>query len=418
MFELSTIQEPGEVMNRTNRAAIKLMFACILTSATVFSSIGLADTPPAPATTANGVQFAPDQPDDPKPALPAFGKAEPMPEMDALFRPTDGWIGADGAHSVDLTNQRTLWLYSDTWVGKVRNGKRTDATMVNNTLAIQEGRGPKAHVEFIIRRDAQGKPTAFIAPADGNGFNWLQAGAMVDNKVILLLSQIEKTKAGGAFGFKQVGQWLGIVTNPLDAPLTWKIEQHKLANVLFASKRTLTWGAALLVDGDYFYVYGTDEDARTFGGPDRHVILARVPLHEAADVKAWRYFGKDGWKTDFHEAARIANEMASEGSVTYIPALKHYVLVYTQIGFSDKIRARTAPNPWGPWSEPVTVFQCPDVSWDKRIFCYAAKAHGEQTTANELIVTYADNSFDFWHVAADARLYWPRFVRVPIIGEE
>jgi hypothetical protein len=349
--------------------------------------------------------------------LPAFGKAEAMPAMDKLFQPTDGWIGGDGAHSIALTNERTLWLFSDTWVGKVRNGKRTDATMVNNTLALQEGRGANSKVEFIVRRGADGKAVAFVTPADGKGFYWMQAGAIVDNKAILFLSQVEKTADPGAFGFKQVGQWLGIVDNPLDDPLKWHIDQHKLPCVIFSPKRTLTWGTALLLDGDYLYVYGTDEDIKR-GGPDRYVIVARVPIKEAGDVSAWRYFGKDGWKTDFHDASRISNEMASEGSVTYIPALKHYVLVYTQIGFSDKIRARTALNPWGPWSLPVTIYQCPDMSWDKRIFCYAGKAHGEQTRANELIVTFCANSFDFWHVASDARLYWPRFVRVPIIGEE
>lgn len=357
------------------------------------------------------------RPDDPPHALPAFGKAEAMPAMDALFRPSDGWIGADGAHSFPVTPQRTIWLFSDTWVGKVRNGKRTDATMVNNTLAVQEGQGAKSKVEFIVRMGADGKAVAFITPADGKGFFWLQAGAMFDNRAILFLSQIEKTADPGAFGFRQIGQWIGIVENPQDAPLSWRIQQHKLANVIFTPARILTWGAALLVDGEHLYIYGTDED-RKRGGPDRYLIVARAPLKEASNLAAWRYFGKKGWTEDFKDVSRLSNEMASEGSVTYIPALKHFVLVCTQSGFSDKIRVRTAPQPWGPWSQPVTVYNCPDMTWDKRIFCYAAKAHGEQTTANELIVTYAANSFDFWHVASDARLYWPRFVRVPIIGEE
>jgi Domain of unknown function (DUF4185) len=356
-------------------------------------------------------------PDDPPSPLPAFGKAEPMPAMDALFRPSDGWIGADGAHSFPVSRDRTIWLFSDTWVGKIRNGKRTDATMVNNTLAVQQGIGVKSNVEFIVRKGPDGKAIAFITPADGKGFYWPQAGAMFEKKAMLFLSQIEKTADPGAFGFRQIGQWIGIVENPEDAPLNWRIAQRKLENVIVTPKRMLTWGAALLMDGEYLFIYGTDEDKKR-GGPDRHLIVARVPLKEASDVSAWKYYGKDGWKTRYEEASRISNEMASEGSVTYIPALKHYVLVYTQIGFSDKIRVRTSPQPWGPWSQPVTVYQCPDTAWDKRIFCYAAKAHGEQTMANELIITYAANSFDFWHVAADARLYWPRFVRVPIIGEE
>ena len=355
--------------------------------------------------------------DDPVPALPAFGKGEAMPEMDDLFRNKDGWIGADGAHSFAISDKKTIWLFSDTWVGKVRDGKRKEATMVNNTLAVQEGHGKNSKINFVVRKGVDGKPTAYVTPADGKGFYWLQAGALVDNKAILLLSQIEKTGAGGAFGFKQVGQWIGMVDNPQADPLSWHIDQHKLENVLMTPQRTLTWGAAALLDNEFLYVYGTDEDIKR-AGPDRYLVVARVPVKQAGNVGAWRYYAKGEWVQDFRKSERISNEMASEGSVTYIPALKHYALVYTQSGLSDKIRVRSAPNAWGPWSQPATVYTCADMSWDKRIFCYAAKAHGEQTRANELIITYASNSFDFWHVASDARLYWPRFVRVPITGEE
>ena len=61
---------------------------------------------------------------------PVVKSAAPAPELDALFQRADGWIGADGAYSVALSPQRTLWLFSDTWVGKVRDGRRTDATIV------------------------------------------------------------------------------------------------------------------------------------------------------------------------------------------------------------------------------------------------------------------------------------------------
>jgi hypothetical protein len=63
--------------------------------------------------------------------------AVPVPELDALFDRADGWIGAEGAYSVALSPKRTLWLFSDTWVGKVREGRRTDATIVNNTVGVQ-----------------------------------------------------------------------------------------------------------------------------------------------------------------------------------------------------------------------------------------------------------------------------------------
>src|SRR4051812_44097457 len=68
-------------------------------------------------------------------------KLTPDAKMNALFEQREGWIGADGDYSVPLGPNRTLWLFSDTWVGKIQNGKRADATIVNNSAAIQEARG-------------------------------------------------------------------------------------------------------------------------------------------------------------------------------------------------------------------------------------------------------------------------------------
>jgi hypothetical protein len=50
------------------------------------------------------------------------GKTDP--EWDALFERESGWIGADGNYSIPLGGDTTLWLFSDTFVGKVKDGKR------------------------------------------------------------------------------------------------------------------------------------------------------------------------------------------------------------------------------------------------------------------------------------------------------
>lgn len=46
------------------------------------------------------------------------GKA--APEWDTLFQRNSGWIGADGDYSIPLNRDTTLWLFSDTLVGKVK----------------------------------------------------------------------------------------------------------------------------------------------------------------------------------------------------------------------------------------------------------------------------------------------------------
>jgi hypothetical protein len=55
---------------------------------------------------------------------------------------------------------------------------------------------------------------------------------------------------------------------------------------------------------------------------------------------------------------------------------------------------------------------------DKRVICYGAKAHPVLSSGQDLVVSYVVNSFDFWLVAHEASLYWPRFVRVTLVPSE
>jgi hypothetical protein len=65
------------------------------------------------------------------------------------------------------------------------------------------------------------------------------------------------------------------------------------------------------------------------------------------------------------------------------------------------------------------VYHCPDAQWSTNVFCYTAKAHPMlASSGNELLVSYAANSFQPAEVVHDARLYWPRFVRVIAPGKD
>ncbi len=349
-----------------------------------------------------------------RPAL-KFDDAKPAEKLDALFQSNKGpWIGGDGAYSLSLSDHQALWLFSDTWIGAVKNNRRVDATMVHNTLGLATRRVDDWGVEFAIRRAADGKPRDIYSPRDGRGWFWPQSGALVGNRLHIISSQIDKTDGGGAFGFRTVGRSMLTVSNPHEPPNSWLVTETSMPNVIVEPRRELSFGAAMLVDGDQVYVLGTDETRKPGAMPDRHLIIARAPAAKFEDTTGWRYWTAKGWQADFRQADHIADEMASECSITYLPRWRQYVLIYTQSGLSAKIRARTAPKPWGPWSEPVTVYECPEAAWDKRIFCYGAKAHPELAGDDELVINYVANSFDLAQVVNDARLYWPRFVSVKI----
>jgi hypothetical protein len=344
---------------------------------------------------------------------PVVKSAAPAPDLDALFQQTDGWIGADGAYSVAFSPKRTVWLFSDTWVGKVRDGRRTDATIVNNSVGVQEGTGDR--LTYSIARGADGKPAALIVPAAGRGWFWLQAGVADHGRLLLFLNQVEKTDDKSIFGFRSIGLWLGTVANADRPPELWRVEQVKMPNTVFSRDRMLAWGAAVLRVGDDLYIYGTDE-RRGKGLPNRQMVLARVPAASVGNFSVWRYFHDGAWDEDFRSASHLATDIASEYSVT--PFGKHYLAVYTEGGLSPRIMGRLANHPWGPWSAPAVLYECPEMKRDKKVFCYAAKAHLALSSGQELVVSYVVNSFDLWQVAREAKLYWPRFVRVTLASPE
>jgi hypothetical protein len=244
-------------------------------------------------------------------APPVVRSAAPAPDLDELFRRTDGWIGADGAYSLALPPARTLCLFSDTRVGKVRDGRRADATIVHNTVGVQEASGGR--VTYAIARGPGGQPADLIAPSDGRGWFWLQAGVADRGRLRLFLNQCEKTDDKSVFGFRSVGLWLGTVADTERPPGSWRVEQVKMPNAVFSEDRVLTWGAAVLRFGDDLYVYGTDE-RRGKGSLDRKMVVARVLATSVGTFADWRYFRDGSWEEDFRKAGPLAGDVASEYS--------------------------------------------------------------------------------------------------------
>ena len=289
-------------------------------------------------------------------AAPEITNVREAPDLNSLFERQDGWIGGDGAVSVLLAPGRTLWLFSDTWVGKVRDGRRFDATIVNNTVAVQEASGNKAAVRFYIRRDPNNKPQAFLTPQNGPGWFWLQAATFDNQRLYVFLTQVERTNSPGSFGFRLAAQSLGVVGNPLETPTQWRVEQLKLPFAEFGSKHDVTFGAAVLQQHEFLYIYGVDDIPQALGRY-KYMILARAPRASIFEFSTWQFFADGRWIRDSKKATRLVGGVANDYSVTYYPQLKCYVLVYTEYGLSSRILARTAPAPWGPWSEAALIYK-------------------------------------------------------------
>jgi len=340
---------------------------------------------------------------------------EVLPDYNALFERRDGWTGADGAYTVKLSDNRILWLFGDTWYGEVRGGRHVDAVIINNSIAIQRGRIPPAvSVKFFTGLTPTGNPRAFVRPDDNRAWFWIYDGIRVGKGLYLCLVQLERTADRRSFGFKIVGSQLGHVANPGDAPANWRLARHRIPWGHFSATGDTLFGSSLLKADKHIYIYGTTEDV---DGEIRRksMILARVPETELDQFDRWRFYSAGKWSTDFNTTSSLCSDMANEFSVSYLPAIGKYIVVYSEKGFSKNITMRLAPDPWGPWSAARRIYACPEADRSEDVFCYAAKGHPDLSSApDEIIITYVANSLDFAQVAADATLYRPRFLRVRI----
>jgi hypothetical protein len=336
-----------------------------------------------------------------------------LPGHDAAFERTSGWTGGDGAYTIGLGEGRLLWMFGDTFVGRVKEGRRVDSRLINNSAALQAGGTPtEASLSFFYKTPDVGPPAALFEPQDGIGWFWPYHGVKTAEGLFLFLLQVEAAEGPEAFAFRLVATWLGKVENAAEAPERWSLSARKIP---WGDERRL-FGSSVLVRDGVAYVYGT-VDETIEGVVAKQVILARAPAERLWDFSVWRFFSEGGWVAEVEDAGRVCEDAAGEFSVSFQPGLGRYVMVFTEGGLSEHMALRVAPRPEGPWGEPLRFYSCPEVGWDPTIFCYAAKGHPELASgAGELIVTYVANATDFALLESDARLYRPRFVKIAFEG--
>lgn len=350
--------------------------------------------------------------------LPTLAGVAPDPAWEAAFTRTDGWTGADGAASVPLPGGRTLWLFGDTFIGPVIDGRHAQGTtMVNNTVAVQPvGRDAAAPIAFHWGPpNDKAAPTAWSVPG-GEGFEkewfWPAGGGVVaDGRLLLFMCRLGRRDASETiWNFEPRGTTLLTIDNPQSDPASWRPVQHHLAPLKDAKGKLVTWGASVLAEGGMLTILGID----TTSVLDKRLVVARVAPHDVERFSAWWFWDGDGWSADPAAAKPVAGPLASELSVFRLKSDGHWVMLYSELTLGPRILCRVARDLHGPWSKPVTLYECPEPATDKRLFVYAPKAHPELSRSGEVLVSYCVNSTDFWDVVANAAKYRPRFIRVPV----
>lgn len=358
------------------------------------------------------------------------------PEWTTLFAApygvADGWSGADGVYTLPMNGDerfgsgastKTLWLFSDSFVGGVNpDGSRIAGTvMVNNTSAMLTGAAPDAlALQFNVRRDGAGKAVSMVVPAQADQWYWPGDGVVWKGKVRMYASRMALGD-GGAFNFKQVGT--DLLTAPATDPAPFLGTYARRTLPLFAPRNgaigEIAYGVATMPlttqagapnpDG-FLYVYGVRSDDY-----NKKLLVARVRPDAMTKPGAYRFWNGAAWVTDINQSAPVANRMGAELSVTPLPDGR-YLVVHQLDTLSATVAVRYGNSPVGPFGKPIPVWLCPEDKLTPDTFVYGAKAHPHLSAPGELLISYHVNTFDFWEnfTAGGADIYRPRFIKLPL----
>ncbi|WP_329519728.1 DUF4185 domain-containing protein [Spirillospora sp. NBC_01491] len=361
---------------------------------------------------------------------PVFGAAKPDGAENAKFTAygndntrLDDWTGADTTYSLKLSDGRTVFAYSDTFLGKVdADGSRPVVTdeggttpFLNNSFVVEGTDGSLS----TVHRGPASDPVEPMPPSQAA--HWYWAGDLTESggEVQQLYREYYDPDPGN--------------NDPWD--LRWK--RNVLARFAPGSMAAPTevrdapsvtgvqWGSALLKDGGHTYVYGTED----FTDPEtkvntKYLHVARV---KGTDLRgAWSYRTAAGWSATEADSARLMSGVSNEFSVTRRGS--HYILISqdTKEYVSTEIDAYLSCSAAGPFTGERTVYNTPETGasgtyGNADVYTYNAHAHASLSSANTLVVSYNVNSLDKTEGEendnyTDVSIYRARFVDVPVTG--
>jgi uncharacterized protein DUF4185 len=225
---------------------------------------------------------------------------------------------------------KLFFLFGDT-VG--RPGSR-------DVLAWTESKDP-ARIVLHFYKAADGKWLPLTVPGIGQGAFEVPSGGVSIGAAMYVVCTTDHSEA------KVMGR--SVVARSNDEGRTFKLlydlSHMKFINVAF-------WPTA-----EWLYLYGSGEYRKS------NVCLARVRPHHFEDRSKLEYFqgpggeGRPRWSPREEDAVPLFHQLqVGEFSVKHLKPVNRYVMLYNAAQ-PRGITMRSAPEPWGPWSEGTVIFE-------------------------------------------------------------
>jgi hypothetical protein len=355
------------------------------------------------------------------------------------------WAGGDGVSAIRLNSSQLAWFFSDTSIGPAgpTTGFSHLSGFVHNSLVVQTTTGPGSTFVTMTGGGActgpggpgNAAPVVGPPPARPGGPSdryWEEDGVSIGGTVVKFYNHyragIEPYVPLGTviatFGVSQLssagrGPQYGAVARPHLIPLPSYTPRSGGSPIL--------WGAALLREGNTFYIYGTQSPNVSL--PDNRLYLARVPVSALTAFSAWRFYtGAGRWSAGQRQARPVqppGSGLAVSSGFSVIRAAGRYWLIQIgpALGTTD-IDAYPARAPWGPFDVAAgrVLYRDPaiglDAAQEYRIM-YEARAEPALSTPTTLVISYNVNSEAVTTGCVPMSTFTntvilPRFIAVPL----
>lgn len=318
-----------------------------------------------------------------------------------LFGTQKGQLsGGDGAISIPLSANKSLFLWGDSFIGEVKDNKRdTLSTLVFGNVFMTVD---KNEVKAYYKGNAdKGSPWLAADSIDGHKTAlWPEHGFVKDGILHLFLANIVMY-GSGTWDF----YWHSLMYYRLSADDFSVIDKRMLTSDEVGG---IHLGFAFIQEGDEIYTYGSKVVNDVSG-----LYLAKTKLTDNK-LGDFSYYANGKWSDNPLEATALpgVNTNVSE----QFSVFKHddkYVLL-TQERAGKKIYSYVSDSPEGTWQNEKLLYTTPEPTAENDLYSYNAMAHHQYIRNDSLLICYNVNTPTMALHYKDASIYLPRFLRVSL----
>ncbi len=343
------------------------------------------------------------------------------------------WSAGDGTQSTPLPDGRRVWFFADSFLNSpsVRSTRPFDFSAVRNAIVVQNGSSLRTVTggntcqegnESLPFWDRYADTSVEDSSQSSNAFYWPNEGMVVGSNIIRFYYRNVPTPDGW-----WTDTHTAIATIPIGSLSGSALKVHPtlMAPVYSYGQHPINWGAGLLSDGGWVYIYGA---GIVNSLNERRLYLARATAANLANPAAWQFNlggGQDAWSAPGNQAAArpVHASLSIENGFAVTTVNGAYWLVQHEPNLNGgDIVAHPGSRPWNIQSRTLRLYTPPEGPRDafhKFQFYYEVRLHRGLGSSSSLVFSYNVNTTGVSigcrsRLNHDGSIYRPRFLNVPM----